>query len=92
MRRRRPASLLGSLCHATGVALVLLLVVPLLWLASGLMWLWLGLRLLCSLPALMHMAWDDWRFHRRRMPGCPYTLRQAAWLQIRAWLSEVGAL
>jgi hypothetical protein len=90
MRGRRRLTLLAGLCHATAVALVLAIFVPLLWLAGGLMWLWLAVRLVCALPVLLAMAWSDWRFARRNAPFHPYPLRRAVWIQVRMWLTEAG--
>lgn len=90
MRGRRRMTVLAGLCHATAVALVLAIVVPLLWLAGGLVWLWLAVRLVCAMPGLLAMAWSDWRFARRNVPLQVYPLRRAVWIQVRMWLTDAG--
>lgn len=47
------------------------------------------LLFLLMAPAVVRCAWDDWRFHVRRYPGCGYTLLQALRMHFRIWWREV---
>lgn len=75
----------SSLRRSIGAFAMLVLIaawVPLLWLSYG-------LHLVISLPRLLHAAWQDWRFHVTRSPGCGYTLWQAVRFSFRMWWQEV---
>lgn len=82
--------LLVLLCLSVGTTVALLVLVPLIWAACAALWAWVGLRFVLALPGLLVMAWDDWRFHRRRSPGCPYTLWGAIRLQAMVWAKDYG--
>lgn len=83
MRRRSPLTAVG-LAWRVPAALVLL--------AAAIVFCWVTVAagFLLSLPRILYDAWKDWRFHGRRTPGCPYTLRSAVWMQIVMWADEVG--
>lgn len=83
MRRRSPHS-------AVGLAWRIPLIVAGLALTIVLCWLLFAVSFVLSSPRILGDAWQDWRFHKRRSPDCPYTLRSAVWMQIVMWADEKG--
>lgn len=79
---RGPSSLrtCGSVVRILGMLLILGVLIPLVSTLFVANFLW-------SSPGIIRDAWQDWRFHIRRHPGCGYTLRQAIQMQVRFWVA-----
>ena len=78
MRRSHSLRVCGSAARILGMLLILAVLIPL---SSAL----LVANFLWSTPGIARDAWQDWRFHMRRHPGCGYTLWQAVQMQARFW-------
>jgi hypothetical protein len=82
MRSSQTLRVVGLTVRVLATFFALAVLVPLVWLLFVLHALW-------HAPQMIRSAWEDWRFHARRTPGCGYTLCQALRIQARLWRNRI---
>lgn len=83
MRRSQSLRVFGLVWRTLGVALVLVILIPLVWVC-------IGIDLLRCSPRIVGDAWSDWRYCRRRYPDAGHTLWRALRVQFFVWADEAG--
>lgn len=83
MRRSQSLRVFGLVGRTLGVALVLAVLIPLVWLC-------VAFDLLRRSPRIVRDAWADWRYCKELHPDSDYTLWRALRVQFLAWADEAG--